>query len=99
MKINFKVLLHDLEGEVFDENENPIFINKQFANILGSNPHTDTGIDYMDAFEWAMKINKGEDLDLSKSEQEKLKNFIIKSPNITGFAKKDLLNCFEISGE
>ena len=94
MKINFKVKLTGFGQEIKSENGEPVFLNKTLANLLGMDPHKDTGIGLMDALEWAGKINKGEDVDISKSEQELLKKFIENHANLTAFAKGDLLKCF-----
>lgn len=91
MKINFKVPLTGLEGPVLDEKNEPIYLNKSLAELLGRDPHTSTGINYMDALEYAIAINKGEVIDLTTDQQEKFKKFISESPLLTAFAKRDLL--------
>ena len=94
MKLNFKIALTVFGDEVKDQNGEPVFLNKTLANLLGSNPHKDTGIGYMDAIIWATAINKGEDIDLEKSEQEALKKFIENNDQLTAFAKDNLMGCF-----
>ena len=94
MKINFKVALNVFGEDVKDQSGEPVFLNKTLANLLGSNPHTETGMSYMDAMKWAELINKGEDVDLEKSEQELMKKFIDTNTSLTAFAKKNLSDCF-----
>lgn len=97
MKLNFTVALTDLDGNIVKDSEGePLMINKTFANLLGSNSHTETGISYMDAVTWAMAINKGEPIDLDKSEQANLKKFIETNPALTALAKKDLIAVFNL---
>ena len=74
MKVDFKVKLTNLDGPELDENGNEIYLNKTMANILGRDPHTNTGINYMDALTYAIAINKGEVIDLTSSQQELFKN-------------------------
>jgi hypothetical protein len=80
MKINFKVTLKDLDGnDELAPNGELIYLHKTFASMLAKDPHNETGINYVDAMSWAIAINKGEDVDLEKSEQEAFKTFIEKS--------------------
>ena len=94
MKINFKVSLNVFGEEAKDQNGEIVYLNKTLANLLGSNPHKDTGIGYMDAITWATTINKGDLVDLEKSEQEALKRFIESNESLTAFAKANLIECF-----
>ncbi len=94
MKINFKVALNVFGEDVKDQSGEPVYLNKTLANLLGINPHKDTGIGYMDAISWATAINKGEVIDLEKSEQEALKKFIESNESLTAFAKGNLMDCF-----
>lgn len=99
MKINFKVPLLVFDEEAKDQDGNVVYINKTLANLLGGNPHKDTGISYMDAIDWAIAINKGEDIDLEKSEQAALKKFIEDDSSLTAFAKASLMGCFKDGGD
>jgi len=94
MKLNFTVQLEEFEP-VFDENKQPVLINKTFATLLGRDSHVNSGIDYMDAIQWAIAINNGADLDLSTKEQELLKDFIKTNTALTVFAKNSLLKVFD----
>lgn len=94
MKLNFTVQLEEFEP-VFDEKKQPVLINKVFATQLGRDSHTNTGIYYMDAIQWAIAIHNGNDIDLSPKEQELLKDFIKNNTALTGFSKNSLLKVFD----
>lgn len=95
MKIDFKVQLHDLDGNPVMNGDEPLLLNKTLANMLARDAHKDTGIGYADAMEWALAINKGEVIDLKENEQELLKKFIENAVEINALTKMELVKVFK----
>jgi hypothetical protein len=83
MKLNFNFNLVDLDGNEID-NANA---GKLIANSLVQQSKGDA----LKFWEWALALNKGEELDLDSSDQETLKNFIKDSENFAIIAKAQLL--------
>jgi hypothetical protein len=83
MKLNFNFNLVDLDGKEID-NANA---GKLVANSLVQQSKGDA----LKFWEWALALNKGEELDLDSSDQETLKNFIKDSENFAIIAKAQLL--------
>jgi hypothetical protein len=83
MKLNFNFNLVDLDGKEID-NANA---GKLIANSLVQQSKGDA----LKFWEWALALNKGEELDLDSSDQETLKNFIKDSENFAIIAKAQLL--------
>ena len=83
MKLNFNFNLVDLDGKEID-NANA---GKLIANSLVQQSKGDA----FKFWEWALALNKGEELDLDSSDQETLKNFIKDSDNFAIIAKAQLL--------
>lgn len=95
MKLNFNIPLLELGEPVLNSEGEPLMLNKTLATLLGRDSHTSTGIDYMDAIEWAGAINKGETIDLTTRDQDLLKNFIKNHGQLTAFAKASILAVFD----
>jgi hypothetical protein len=87
MKLNFNFNLVDLDGKEID-NANA---GKLIANSLVQQSKGDA----LKFWEWALALNKGEELDLDSSDQETLKNFIKDSENFAIIAKAQLLQLFK----
>jgi len=87
MKLNFNFNLVDLDGKEID-NANA---GKLVANSLVQQSKGDA----LKFWEWALALNKGEELDLDSSDQETLKNFIKDSENFAIIAKAQLLQLFK----
>jgi hypothetical protein len=83
MKLNFNFNLVNLDGKEID-NANA---GKLIANSLVQQSKGDA----LKFWEWALALNKGEELDLDSSDQETLKNFIKDSENFAIIAKAQLL--------
>lgn len=83
MKLNFNFNLVDLDGKEID-NANA---GKLIANSLVQQSKGDA----LKFWDWAVALNKGEELDLDSSDQETLKNFIKDSENFAIIAKAQLL--------
>jgi hypothetical protein len=83
MKLNFNFNLVDLDGKEIDNTN----AGKLIANSLVQQSKGDA----LKFWEWALALNKGEELDLDSSDQETLKNFIKDSENFAIIAKAQLL--------
>jgi hypothetical protein len=83
MKIDLNKSLLDLDGkEIADSN-----IGKIVAQMLVQS----TKGDALKFWDWALKLNKGEAIDLDKSDQEVFKNFIKDSEHLTILSKAQIL--------
>ena len=83
MKINLNSALLDLDGnEIADSN-----MGKILAQLLIS----ETKGDALKFWDWAMKLHKGEILDLDKSDQEVFKNFVKETEKLPIITKAQIL--------
>ena len=83
MKINLNSALLDLDGnEIADSN-----MGKILAQLLIS----ETKGDALKFWDWAMKLHKGEVLDLDKSDQEVFKNFVKETEKLPIITKAQIL--------
>lgn len=83
MKINLNSALVDLDGnEIADSN-----MGKILAQLLIS----ETKGDALKFWDWAMKLHKGEVLDLDKSDQEVFKNFVKETEKLPIITKAQIL--------
>lgn len=83
MKINLNSALVDLDGnEIADSN-----MGKILAQLLIS----ETKGDALKFWDWAMKLHKGEVLDLDKSDQEVFKNFLKETEKLPIITKAQIL--------
>jgi hypothetical protein len=90
--LDFNVTLKGLDGkEVKDEKNEPIAVGKLLANQLA---FANKG-DALKMFHWAQKMYSGETLDLDKSDESTLKEFIKGNDQLTILAKAQILNVFE----
>ena len=90
--LDFNKPLTGLDGtEVKDEKNESIPVGKLLASQLaGSNKG-----DSLKLFTWAQKIYNGETLDLDKSDESTLKEFIKSNEQLTVLAKAQVLGCFK----
>jgi cell division septal protein FtsQ len=86
--INLKVPLIDLDGK---EVEREVTLGKILANQLVSSTEGDP----LKFFDWAMRFNKGETVELDRSDYEKLKDFVTKSKTLTNLSKGQILPLLE----
>lgn len=90
--LDFNVTLKGLDGqEVKDEKGESIPVGKLLANQLA---FTNKG-DALKMFHWAQKMYAGETLDLDKSDESTLKEFIKNNEQLTVLAKAQILNVFK----
>lgn len=95
MKIDFNKPFLDLDGEVIKTEEGKEFnLSKEFGKYLAADTHKDSGIDPLDAFEFAIQLNKLEQIDLTSSQQELFKKWIKITPYMTSLLKGQLLQLF-----
>lgn len=89
--LDFNVALKGLDGqEVKDESGTPVTIGKLLSSQLA---FTNKG-DALKLFHWAQKLYSGEPLDLDKSDQSVLSEFIKNNEQLTVLAKAQMLNVF-----
>ena len=90
--LDFNGTLKGLDGkEVLDEKSEVITLGKMLANQLA---FTGKG-DALKLFNWAQKMYNGEALDLDKSDEGVLKEFIKNNEQLTILAKAQLLSVFK----
>lgn len=82
MKLNFNTQFNDLDGNVIEPN-----LGKLVANLLVS----ETKGDAIKMFDWAVKLNKGEELDLDRSDQDKLRTIVTETDKFTVLFKAPVL--------
>lgn len=97
MKLDFNIPLKDLDQNEVIENGKPLMIGKVLGNLFCQDAHKDSPFTAMDALEIAMKLNRGEAIDLEKKESEYLKGWIEKHGTINIILKAPLLKVFEVS--
>jgi hypothetical protein len=91
MKLNFNIPLTDLSGKEITEGDKKIMLGQLLANTLASQ----TKGDALKLFSWAIDLHAGKILDLDKSDQKTLNDFIITNDQITILGKGQLLAVFE----
>lgn len=90
--LDFNQSLKGLDGkEIKDEKDEVITLGKMLANQLA---FTGKG-DALKLFTWAQKMYNGETLDLDKSDEGVLKEFIKSNEQLTVLAKAQLLTVFK----
>lgn len=89
--LNFNVALKTLDGqEVNDEKGQALTLGRVLANQLAGA----TKGDALKLFGWAQKIYNGDSLDLDKSDESTLKDFIKNNDQLTVLAKAQMLTAF-----
>lgn len=90
--LDFNQNLKGLDGkDIKDEKDEVITLGKMLANQLA---FTGKG-DALKLFNWAQKMYNGEALDLDKSDESVLKEFIKSNEQLTVLAKAQLLTVFK----
>lgn len=90
MIVNFNFTLKDINNNpVLDQDGNEVLANKFIANLLAQTSKGDS----IKLIEIALKLNKGEELDLDTSDKNMLKD-IIEKIEINNIIKYRLLNVF-----
>jgi hypothetical protein len=87
MKLNLNVAIKDLNDEAIPETNLGKFIASQLSQ-------SNKG-DALKLFEWALKLNKGEEIDIDSSDQELLKGFVNTSETMTNIVKYRFLECLK----
>ena len=87
MQLNFNLPLKNLDGTVIRENAGQVL-----AHDLVNTPKGDP----IKHYDWALRLHKGETIELDKSDTAYLKKFISDSQTITILAKAQLLEVFEV---
>ncbi len=86
--INLNYPIKDLDG---NDIESASTLGKLLANQLVSVAKGDV----LKFFDWAMRFNKGEVVELDRSDYEKLKEFVINAETLTILAKGQILPLLE----
>lgn len=89
--LDFNVTLKALDGEELKDQNGPITTGKLLANQLAMATRGDA----LKFFHWAQKIYNGETLDLDKSDESTLKDFIKNNEQLTNLAKAQMLSVFK----
>lgn len=89
--LDFNQTLKGLDGKEVKEGDNALTLGKLLANQLA---FTNKG-DALKLFTWAQKCWNGEKLDLDKSDEQTLKDFIKNNEQLTVLAKAQLLEVFK----
>lgn len=90
--LNFNVALKGLDGqEVKDEKGEPLMIGRFLSSQLASATRGDA----LKFFGWAQKLYNGDSLDLDKSDESTLKDFIKSNDQLTVLAKAQMLLVFK----
>lgn len=89
--LDFNQTLKGLDGKEVKEGDNALTLGKLLANQLA---FTNKG-DALKLFTWAQKCWNGESLDLDKSDEQTLKDFIKNNEQLTVLAKAQLLEVFK----
>lgn len=89
--LDFTKHLVGLDGETIKDADGPVTLGKLLAAQLA---FTNKG-DALKLFTWAQKCYNGEALDLDKSDEGTLKDFIKNNEQLTVLAKAQLLEVFK----
>lgn len=92
MKVNLNFPLLDLDGNSLkNEKDEEILVGSELAVHLVSDPHKDSGIEPLDALEYAIALKKGEPIDLTSSQQESFIKWVKNSPTMSSLFKGRIL--------
>ena len=83
MKVDLNIVLVDLDGKEIDKSN----AGKLVANLLS----LDRKGDSLKYWDWALKLNKGEVLDLDPSDFDTLRRFIKGNDNLTNLVEAQVL--------
>ena len=86
--VNLNVPCFDLDGKELANVKN---LGKLLANVLVAGSKGDV----MKFYDWAVKLNNGETLDLDRSDYEKLRDFVKENESLTILAKGQILPLLE----
>jgi hypothetical protein len=93
MKLNFAVPFLNLDGTPFQENGENILLSKILKNALS---FVQEGIEPLKGLDWMLKLEKGDVLDLDRSDSEKLKRLITEGiKGLSLIARGRLLEVFD----
>lgn len=95
MKFNFNQHLKDLDGSDIIVDGNPMIVGKELAKHLSQDTHETSGINALDAWEFALKINKGEDIDLTTTMQEAFKKWVVGHKQMFAILKGQILQILD----
>jgi hypothetical protein len=89
MKLNFNFPLRTLDGTPMKEVDGKdVMAGKILANSLVMQPQGEVA----KFFDWAMSLHRGEEIDLDRADQQKMKDFIENNPSMVILVKKALLD-------
>ncbi len=91
MKVNFNVPILNLDGNALMDGPEPANLGR----VLGNTLVAVTQGDVLKFYGWAMKMNNKEDVDLDKSDQKILRDFVESSTTLTILTKAQILNLLD----
>jgi hypothetical protein len=92
MKLDFNFPVIGLDGRpIEDQFGRPINAGKILANTLVMQPEGEIA----KLFDWAIAMHRGEQINLDKADQKKLRDFIEKSQQMAILIKKHLLDVLD----
>ncbi len=92
MKVNFNYEILDMESRpMLDVDQTPAMAGKILANALVMQPEGEI-IKY---FDWALRLHRGEIIDLDRTDQNVIKEFIKNSRTMVILVKVRLLEAFD----
>ena len=89
--LDFNVALKALDGSDIKDGSEVLKVGRLLATQLASANKGDA----LKLFGWAQKLYNGESLDLDKSDEQTLKEFIKNNDQLTVIAKAQMLNVFK----
>lgn len=91
-KLNFNRPLVDLSG---DQIKLPDGTHQNLGRLLGNTLVSQADGDIWKYYGWGKAAHSGKDVEVDKSDEEKLRKFIEENKTISILAKAQLLECFE----
>jgi hypothetical protein len=96
MIFNFNVAIFDLNKQPLkDDQQNDVTINKIIAGLLVNQSKGNA----LKFYDWAQKLHNGQNLDIDKSDNKILSEFIETNEQLTILAKAQILDILYSPGE
>lgn len=93
MKLSFEKPLLGIDGKEILDNNDPLSMSKIVANLF-ANSQTQEPAKYVD---WAIKIWNGQEIEVDRSDLEKIKTFITTHQGLSNLARVRILEVIELA--